>query len=403
MKTGISDSLLTNHYVDLHIHIGRTEQGRPVKITGAKNLTFYNIAKEASMRKGIEMVGIIDCHSPSVQAEILSYLDSGEMVELAGGGIRYGDTTIILGSEIEVHDPGMGAAHLLVYLPTLEKMQDFTQWLRKQLKNVELSSQRIYATARSLQEEALGRGGMLIPAHIFTPHKGIYGACTDRMANLLDLDGIAAVELGLSADTEMAGQISELDTYTFLTNSDAHSLPKIGREYNVLSLQSPTYEELRKALYLEDGRAVVANYGLNPRLGKYHRTYCATCEAILDEQDQIVVSCSSCGGTKIVRGVIDRVMDIADQTKPNSQIQRPPYHYQVPLEYIPGIGPKKFERLLDHFGTEMNVLHRVPIQQLAELAGESFAAYITSAREGTLAVQAGGGGKYGKVMTTQQG
>lgn len=393
---------LNNYYADLHIHIGRTEQGRPVKITGAKNLTFYNIAKEASTRKGIEMIGIIDCHSPSVQHEIMTYLDSGEMVELDGGGIRYGDTTIILGSEIEVHDPGMGAAHLLVYLPTLDIMQDFTAWLRKQLKNVELSSQRIYATARSLQEEALGRGGMLIPAHIFTPHKGIYGSCTDRMANVLDLAGIAAVELGLSSDTEMAEHISELDSYTFLTNSDAHSLPKIGREYNVMKLADTTYAELRKALLRADGRGVAANYGLNPRLGKYHRTYCAKCESILDVEEETVSCCRNCGSTKIVRGVMDRIMDIADQAHPKDSVERPPYHYQVPLEYFPGIGPKKFELLLDHFGTEMNILHRVPAHELAAVAGESFAACITSAREGTISVQSGGGGKYGKVILSPE-
>jgi PHP family Zn ribbon phosphoesterase len=69
-----SDGLRTV-YADLHIHIGRTEKGAPVKITGARNLTFYNIAREASERKGIELIGIIDCHSPAVQQEIESYLE----------------------------------------------------------------------------------------------------------------------------------------------------------------------------------------------------------------------------------------------------------------------------------------------------------------------------------------
>lgn len=394
------EPLLRDYYVDLHIHIGRTELGRPVKITGSKNLTFYNIAKEASTRKGIDMVGIIDCHAPSVQDEIKSYLHSGEMVQLDGGGIRYGDTTVILGSEIEVRDPGMGAAHLLAYLPTLDAMSDFTGWLRRQLKNVELSTQRIYASAKALQEEVLGRGGMLIPAHIFTPHKGIYGSCTDRMVNLLNLNGIAAVELGLSADTEMAGHINELDPFTFLTNSDAHSLAKIGREYNRIQLAAPTFNELRKALQVQDGRKVTANYGLNPRLGKYHRTYCAKCESIIDDVNRTVEKCNHCGSTKIVRGVMDRILDIADQDHPDQLANRPPYYYQVPLDFIPGIGPKKFEILLDHFGTEMNILHRVPIAELTAVAGELLASYIASAKAGRLDVSSGGGGKYGKVITT---
>jgi PHP family Zn ribbon phosphoesterase len=80
---------MNDYYVDLHIHIGRTESGKPVKISGSRNLTFYNIAHESATRKGMDMIGIIDCHSPSVQEEIMAYLHSGEMLELAGGGIRY--------------------------------------------------------------------------------------------------------------------------------------------------------------------------------------------------------------------------------------------------------------------------------------------------------------------------
>jgi len=392
---------MRDYYVDLHIHIGRTESGKPVKISGSSNLTFHNIAKEASERKGIEMVGIIDCQSPSVQAEIEGLLDRGEMTEIEGGGIQYGRTTVILGSEIEVRDPGMGPAHLLVYLPTLAAMKDFTAWLRKHMRNVELSSQRVYASARTLQEEALARGGMLVPAHIFTPHKSVYGACTDRMAELLDLDQVAAVELGLSADSEMAGYLSELERFTFVTNSDAHSLGKIGREYNRMRLAAPTFAELRKALLRQDGRAVTANYGLNPKLGKYHRTYCAGCEEIVDESSVVVTRCAYCGSTRIVRGVMDRIMSIADLAEPVIPPYRPPYHYQVPLEFIPGVGPKKITQLLERFGTEMNVLHRASIEELAGIVGEAEAKLIAAARDGSLNVGTGGGGTYGKVSKTQ--
>ncbi|MEK8127494.1 endonuclease Q family protein [Paenibacillus filicis] len=386
------------YYADLHIHIGRTEAGEAVKISSANNLTFYNIAREASQRKGMDIVGIIDCHSPGVQREMLHYLDTGEMEELAGGGIRYGQTTVLLGCELEVRDPGLRPAHLIAYLPGLDDMRAFTDWLRKHMKNVQLSSQRLYVTARELQQEVLARGGLLIPAHIFTPHKSIYGSSCARMSEMLDLEGIAAVELGLSADSEMAGLISELDRYTFLTNSDAHSLPKIGREYNKLQLAEPTFAELQRALAGEDGRKVLANYGLNPRLGKYHRTYCAACESILDEQDASVVErCLYCGSPKIVRGVMDRILSIADREQPVVPASRPPYVYQVPLEFIPGLGPKLLNRLLDRFGTEMDLLHGAPFEALTEAAGETIAGYLLAARQGTLELQTGGGGKYGKV------
>ncbi|TDF99266.1 endonuclease Q family protein [Paenibacillus piri] len=386
-------------YADLHIHIGRTEQGQPVKISGAQNLTFYHIAKEASERKGIDMVGIIDCQSPAVQREMQVYLDKGEMEELAGGGIRYHRTTIILGSEIEVRDPGMGAAHLLAYMPDLSAMQQFTGWLGKHMKNVGLSSQRIYVPARVLQQEVTDRGGLLIPAHIFTPHKSVYGSAAFRMESLLDIDRIAAVELGLSADSEMAGYISELDRYAFLTNSDAHSLAKIGREYNKLHLAEPSFAELRKALGKQDGREIVANYGLNPRLGKYHRTYCANCDSVPDSGEMAAERCPYCGSAKIVRGVMDRIRDIADRPhgQPYVPADRPTYHFQIPLEYIPGLGPKKLQMLLDRFGTEMNLLHRVSYEELEQVAGPEIAAYIVQAREDKLTLTVGAGGKYGKV------
>ncbi len=315
---------LNAYYADLHIHIGRTEAGQAVKISAANNLTFYNIAREASARKGMDVVGIIDCHSPGVQAEMLHYLDKGDMEELKEGGIRYHQTTILLGCELEVRDPGMKAAHLIAYFPALSDMQAFTAWLRKHMKNVQLSSQRLYVPARELQREVIDRGGLLVPAHIFTPHKSVYGSCCARLNELLDPDGIAAVELGLSADTTMAAHIGELDRYTFLTNSDAHSLPKIGREYNKLQLAEPTFTEFRQALEGLNGRRVLANYGLNPRLGKYHRTYCGSCESIIEWGESVVERCIYCGSTKIVRGVMDRILAIADRETPLAPSGRPP-------------------------------------------------------------------------------
>ncbi|MDQ0898243.1 MULTISPECIES: endonuclease Q family protein [unclassified Paenibacillus] len=385
------------YYVDLHIHIGRTEKGQAVKISAANDLTFFNIAQEAAVRKGMEIIGIIDCHSPSVQDDIMTYLDRGEMLELEGGGIRYQDTTIMLGSEIEVRDPGMGPAHLLAYMPNLTAMQGFTQWMKGHMKNVELSSQRIYVPARVLQDEVLGRGGILIPAHIFTPHKSVYGSASSKMEYLLDLKGISAVELGLSADSDMAGLISELDPFTFVTNSDAHSLGKIGREYNEMKLAAPTYEELVKALHRQEERGIIANYGLNPRLGKYHRTYCSLCESVLNESETSAGRCADCGSNKIIRGVMDRILNLADREMAYLPPYRPPYHFQVPLEFIPGLGPKKLDQLLRRFGTEMNVLHRSTPDELASEIGEEIAAYIVKAREGTLQLEVGGGGRYGKV------
>ncbi|MBO7744018.1 TIGR00375 family protein [Paenibacillus sp. MWE-103] len=387
-------------FADLHLHIGRTERGEPVKISGSRDLTFRNIAHEAAVRKGISLLGVIDCQSPGVQEDIEALLDRGEMTEAEGGGIRYRDTVILLGAEIEVRDAGFGPAHHLVFLPDLAAMRDFTGWLAKHMRNVRLSSQRLYAPSRELQAEAKGRGGLFVPAHVFTPHKSLFGSCSDRLADTLDPGLVDAVELGLSSDTRMAGCVPDLDRYPFLTNSDAHSLAKIGREYNELRLAEPSFRELAMALRGEEGRAIAANYGLNPVLGKYHRTFCLNCGS-LAEADGDGERCAQCGSPKQVRGVLDRILELAERAGRVESVvpeDRPKYVYQVPLEFVPGIGRKTLDKLLARFGTEMAILHDAPEAELAETAGAQAAAMIVSARLGGLRLQAGGGGRYGKVV-----
>lgn len=386
-------------FADLHLHIGRTSAGEPVKISASDRLTFREIAHEAAIRKGISLLGVIDAHAPGVQDDIESLLTSGEMIEAAGGGIRYRDTTILLGAEIEVYDAGTGGpAHYLAYLPTLADMRAFTEWMSAYMRNVRLSSQRIYVSGRELQTEVKARGGLFIPAHIFTPHKSLLGSCTDTISEVLELDLIDAVELGLSADSRMAGWIGELDRYPYLTNSDAHSLSKIGREYNALLLAEPSFAELRLALQGAEGRRILANYGLDPKLGKYHRTWCKSCGALAVEAaaDQ----CPQCGGRKLVRGVMDRIEQLAarsGRTEAHVPKWRPPYRYQVPLEFMPGIGPVMLEKLLARFGTEMDILHHADTEELTVVAGRGAAALVTAAREGRLQLASGGGGRYGKV------
>ena len=116
-----------NIYADLHVHIGRSENNKPIKITAARSLNFANIAKECVERKGINLVGIIDCASPYVIEDIENFLKTGEAYEIPDGGIIYKDKVcIILGSEIEtseINDEGKtGSAHNLCYFPTLSDM-----------------------------------------------------------------------------------------------------------------------------------------------------------------------------------------------------------------------------------------------------------------------------------------
>ena len=280
-------------FADLHVHIGRSESGKPIKITGARSLQFANIARECADRKGINMVGIIDCASPYVIEDIENFLKTGEAYEIEDGGIIFKEK----------------------------------------------------------------------------------------------FDRVFAIELGLSADTFLADEISELETRTFVTNSDAHSLPKIAREYNKILVDGISFKELLKALKNEDGRKILANYGLDPKLGKYHRTYCEVCEKNIEGKPP-VTHCDTCDSRNITMGVLDRIEMIKDKPETKSPENRPPYIYQIPLT---------FEKLLDHFETEMNILHKLSKDDIEAVVGEKVANSIVNAREGNVHIHAGGGGVYGKI------
>jgi uncharacterized protein (TIGR00375 family) len=385
---------MNRYYVDLHIHIGRTWTGKPVKITGAKSLTFTNIIEHARHEKGLNMVGIIDSHSPEVILEMESLIESGAIYEHPDGGLVFGDLTVIPGSELEIYDEQCnGPIHLLCYFPTLKVMKEFSTWLSGHLKNIQLSSQRVYVTGLELQKKVKDLGGIFIPAHVFTPFKSLYGKGVNKsLTEVLDPKLIDGIELGLSSDTDMADQLKELHRYTFVTNSDAHSLAKIAREYQVVAMEEPTFKELHKALKGEEGRRIIANYGLDPLLGKYHKTVCAECLNPLSNNDQI---CDLCGNKKITKGVADRILEL--KTAEHGAADRPAYVHQVPLEFIPGLGAKLLEKLVNHFGSEMAILHEVPLEALKEVVPEKIADLILKAREGKVNLAAGGGGKYGKL------
>ena len=221
------------------------------------------------------------------------------------------------------------------------------------------------------------------------------------------------MNFGLSADTEYADRIRELANKKFLTNSDAHSLPKIAREYNTFEMENISFESFKKVLGYEDEiqndnkeaksnsknrnkrlNYIVCNNGMYSRLGKYNKTYCDMCEGVSEIEDG---KCKKCGSKKIVKGVEDRVIEIADG-KSISPKNRPEYIYKIPLEYIPKLGKKTKEKMLELYGTEMNILNKVSIENIEENFGKQIAKNIEIARNGNITIQNGGGGIYGKLI-----
>lgn len=390
-------------FADLHVHIGRSENGKPIKITAARSLNFANIAKECADRKGINIVGIIDCASPYVIEDIENFLKTGEAYEIEDGGIIYKDKVcILLGSEVETSEVGRngkcGAAHNVCFFPHLSDIKGFSKEMSRHIHNITLSTQRSDVSGYELIDIVEKYNGILIPAHCFTPFKSYYGNCVDRMKDIFKekFNKIFSIELGLSADTYLADMITELEDKTFVTNSDAHSLPKIAREYNKMLVNDISFKEVVKALKGEDGRKVLCNYGLDPKLGKYHRTFCDSCNQVIETKEPVAV-CPFCGSDKVTFGVFDRIELIKDKEKSKSPANRPPYVYQVPLTFIPGVGNKTIDRLLDSFGTEMTILHKLSKDDIEAVVGEKVANEIIASREGKMKIQAGGGGVYGKV------
>ncbi len=398
---------MKDYFVDLHVHVGRDSKGQPVKVSGARNLTLDSIAREAASRKGLDVVGVVDCASRRVLDDIDRLLQSGVMKEASGGGLSYlGRTTVILGAEVEAACSGQargiskGSAHYVAYFATLAQAREFSRELARHTSNIDLGTQKTRLLPQQLAQLATDVGGLFVVAHAFTPHKSIYGTCARRMADVFG-DAcrtlVAAVELGLSADTQMADGIEELADYTFVSNSDAHSLGRMGREYNVMRMASPSFAEVSLALARLDGRRVTANYGLHPRLGKYHLSACSLCGARFRAAG-MEPGCPQCGSLRVVQGVSDRIREISDWPEPKHPAHRPPYMYQTPLEFVPGVGPVAIDALIRAFGSEMGALHYATRDQLANAVGERLADRILMAREGRLVVQPGGGGAYGRAL-----
>ncbi|MED3648596.1 endonuclease Q family protein [Halalkalibacterium halodurans] len=384
------------YVADLHIHLGQTASNRPVKITAARTLTLENIIDYAGTVKGIDIIGVIDCHVPEVLEGLKHSIESGEAYELKGGGIRFPDVTLILGTEIEVYDEeSLGPVHVLAYTPTWNAMMELSSWMGSRMKNPTLSSQRLYETSIVLQQKVKELGGLFIPAHAFTPFKGVYGkGVKQSMGEIFDLALIDGIELGLSADTSMADQVEELHRFPFLSNSDAHSLEKLAREYQILHLYEPSFQAFQSALRDKDKCSIVANYGLNPYLGKYYETTCAQCRTPMKGS-----ACETCGSSKVVKGVSERLTELATASENNGK-QRPPYVHQIPLEFIPKVGKRTLVRLREAFGTDMDILHQATFEQLCDVIPNHIAEAIVIAREGKATIKRGGGGHYGKMIGT---
>jgi uncharacterized protein (TIGR00375 family) len=395
------------------------------------------VAQEALRRKGLSVIGLVDCLSQPLLFELHESLATGLLREANGGGLlltacssgtpkRGGELLIVPGCEVELllWD---APVHFLIYLPGLDACHELRRALSSQVRNIDLGSQRAHEVSPALLAQLAHRlGGVCGLAHAFTPHRGYFGSTGGRLDDMWPAPGLDVnpdanpdaispvdfVEMGLSADTALAGLLPELAPVPLLASSDAHGAVAIAREATEFAVHDMSFAEIVRALRGEGGRCITAYYGLDPRLGKYHRTACHACGFVAAADEPAHLTCPACGETRrLTHGVLDRILTLSAQAtaiaaepcrspaaaRRQAGIKRPPYHHQIPLSFIPSVGPATRERLLERFGSEIAVLHEVPQTELAAAAGRRAAEMILAARRGELTVTAGGGGAFGRA------
>lgn len=384
---------MTLVYADLHIHVGSTKKGKPVKITASRKLTLPALVNTAQ-EKGLQLLGLVDASCSGVLEDLKDLAEQGTLQPVEGGGCRWGDIILFPGSEVELTHTNGRAAHFLAYFPNLEAVEEYAFALRPYVTNPALSTQRVRLSPDAWLELVCSCGGAALAAHAFTPHKGVYGNCVTKLGEMFTQpELLAGLELGLSADTSMAQCIHDTHRFAYTASSDAHSLATMGREFTVYDLPTVSFQAWQSAL-LGQGRGIRATHGMDPRLGKYYRSFCPRCQ-VLASDPQAVLSCPQCRG-QMVKGVWDRIQEIADF--PESQVRRPPYISHVPLLMLPGVGPAVYSRLMENVGSEIHVLYHAALEGIEAVAGGRAAASIRDLRGGALPIQPGGGGTHGRVI-----
>ena len=370
---------------DFHIH-------SCFSMASSKDMLIKNIAPKSKL-KGLQLLGTGDGLHPK-------WLDIiEESTTYKGDGIYSSDgMDFVLTTEVE----GKHRIHHVIIIPDLDIAREMSQILPSKNKSID-GRPKTNLGGAELLELAHEYDCLLGPAHAFTPWTGMYksyDSIYDCYESKPDF-----VELGLSADTDMADTISELKDFVFLTNSDAHSPwpHRLGREFNQIELADISYTSIKKAI---ENRDVKANYGLVPNLGKYHMTACTKCFKLVDPliAREKKMKCE-CGG-RIKKGVDYRISEIADFTQPIHPDFRPKYVHLMPLaEIISAVYDKgvttKFvqgiwQKLIDNFQTEINVLINVDLDEIKRI-DSSVSAAIESFRNNTVNIVPGGGGKYGQL------
>lgn len=252
---------------------------------------------------------------------------------------------------------------------------------------------------------------MLIPAHIWTPWYGLLGSKSgfnsvhEAFEELTNQ--IFAIETGLSSNFLMNAQLSELDNFTLLCNSDAHSVQNLGREANLMHADL-SYDGITQTLRKNDPANMIAGIEFFPERGKYYGDGHRACNVYLTPQETTDCAglCTVCGKPVTV-GVLHRVIELADRTPIEAQKFMRPRYCVVPLfdilETQLGLSTtsqkliKMYHHILQSVGNEFFVLLQAPLTEIAQASTPQIAQAIGKLRSGEVKVQPGYDGVYGRI------
>ncbi len=391
------------YIADLHIH---SHYSRAT----SREMNIDGIAKYARI-KGISLVGTGDILHPLWRNELKEKLSVK-----APGIYTYGGVDFILSGETShIYSDGgrVRRIHLVLLFPDFESVERLASFVAPYGDLVAdgrptfgLNIKKMVEFVRKASEDI-----MIIPAHIWTPWYSLYGAnsgydSVDEAFGDYKNEPIA-METGLSSDPPMNWRISELDRYVLVSNSDAHSPSRLGREANVFS-QPLDYFELKRVLYQKERDKFLFTIEFFPEEGKYHYDGHRICGVRYHPRETIANGniCPVCGKPLTV-GVLHRVESLADRPEGFQPPDAIPFKHLVPLNEIIsdvlGVGKtskkvmSEYEKMLKLLGPELEILLETPIEKIRAVSGRTIANAIKNMRDGRVHVEPGYDGVYGKV------
>jgi len=252
---------------------------------------------------------------------------------------------------------------------------------------------------------------VVIPSHIWTPWFSLFGANSgfDAIEECFEetTPFIFALETGLSSDPPMNWRLSALDKYTLVSNSDAHSPAKIGREANVFDTEF-SYKGLVEAIRSKDPARFLYTVEFFPEEGKYHYDGHRKCGVLFSPRESIARRdiCPKCG-KKLTIGVVHRVEELADREEVRDSSLRIPFKNLIPLNEIIAEATEKtpecqsvwdlYFRFIHEFGNEHRILTEIPIPELRRIPPEKVGRGVDRMRKGLVNITPGHDGFYGVV------